>query len=68
MKYTAEWVNIYALDYSAKMSTAFEKMPHVGGVILESDDDKLAKFFNMIGNVLEERKELFKALKKNEEV
>lgn len=59
-KYSPDYVNIYALDYSAKMSTAFEKMPHVGGVILENDDDKVAKFFNMLGTILEERKNMFK--------
>lgn len=59
-KYSPDWVNIYALDFSAKMSTAFERMPQVGGVILENDDDKLSKFFNMIAMILKERKELFK--------
>ncbi|MCQ2498910.1 MAG: type VII secretion protein EssC [Lachnospiraceae bacterium] len=60
MKYTPDYVNIYAIDFSAKMAAAFEKMPHVGGVMYENDDDKLAKFFNMMGNILEERKNLFK--------
>ena len=59
-RYSPECVNIYALDYSAKMATAFEKMPHVGGVILENDTDKVDKFFNMLGTILNERKELFK--------
>ncbi|MBQ0028678.1 MAG: type VII secretion protein EssC [Lachnospiraceae bacterium] len=60
MKYTPDDINIYSLDYSAKMSTAFEKMPHVGGIMLENDDDKVAKFFNMLNGILEERKNLFK--------
>lgn len=59
-KYTPDEVNIYAIDFSAKMLSAFEKMPHVGGVMYENDDDKLAKFFNMLGTILEERKQLFK--------
>ncbi len=59
-KYTPSDVNIYAIDFSAKMLSAFEKMPHVGGVMYENDDEKLAKFFNMLGSVLDERKELFK--------
>jgi S-DNA-T family DNA segregation ATPase FtsK/SpoIIIE len=53
-------VNIYAIDFSAKMLSAFEKMPHVGGVMYENDDDKLAKFFNMLNTILEDRKKLFK--------
>ena len=60
MKYTPAEVNIYAIDYSAKMLSAFEKMPHVGGIMYENDDDKLAKFFNMLGVMLEERKKLFR--------
>lgn len=59
-KYTPEEVNIYAIDFSAKMLSAFERMPHVGGVMYENDDDKIAKFFNMLNSILEERKQLFK--------
>ncbi len=59
-KYTPADINIYAIDYSAKMMAAFETMPHVGGVIYEEQDDRLAKFFNMLGGILEERKKLFK--------
>lgn len=59
-KYTPADINIYAIDYSAKMMSAFETMPHVGGVIYEEQDDRLAKFFNMLNGILEERKKLFK--------
>lgn len=59
-KYTPADIHIYAIDYSAKMMSAFEKMPHVGGVIYEGQDDRLAKFFNMLDGILDERKKLFK--------
>lgn len=59
-KYSPEYINIYAIDYSAKMLSAFEEMPQVGGVIYENEDDRLAKFFDMISGILEERKQLFK--------
>lgn len=59
-QYTPEEINIYAIDFSSKMLSAFEKMPHVGGVMYENDDDKLAKFFNMLNAMLEERKQIFK--------
>lgn len=59
-KYRPADINIYAIDFSAKMLSAFEKTPHVGGVMYENDDDKLAKFFNMLGVILDERKQLFK--------
>ncbi|MBE6019097.1 MAG: type VII secretion protein EssC [Clostridiales bacterium] len=57
--YSPEAVSIYALDFSSKMMSAFEHAPHVGGVMYENDDDKIAKFFNMINGVLEERKKVF---------
>ncbi len=59
-KYTPQEINIYAIDFSAKMMSAFENMPQMGGIIYENEDEKLAKFFHMISTILEERKQLFK--------
>lgn len=58
-KYTPEYVNLYILDFSSKMLSAFEKAPHVGGIVYEGDDDKIAKLFNMLGQLLADRKKLF---------
>lgn len=58
--YSPEMINIYALDFSSKMMSAFEEAPHVGGIMYESDLEKIAKFFNMLNSILEERKALFK--------
>lgn len=59
-KYSPAYINIYALDFSAKMMSAFENAPHVGGVMYEGDDEKIAKFFMMINQILTERKKLFR--------
>lgn len=59
-KYSPDMVNIYALDFSSKMMSAFEEAPHVGGVMYESDLNKIGKFFNMMHTVLYARKKLFK--------
>lgn len=59
-RYTPDLVNIYALDFSSKMMSAFEDAPHVGGIMYENDTDKISKFFNMIGSVLQERKALLR--------
>lgn len=59
-KYTPNYINIYAIDFSSKMMTAFEKAPHVGGVMYEGDYERISKFFNMIHTILEERKKLFR--------
>lgn len=59
-KFTPSDVNIYILDFSSRMLTAFEKAPHIGGMMYEGDADRIKKFFNMLQNITEERKELFK--------
>ncbi len=59
-KFSPEYVNIYCLDFSAKMLAAFEEAPHVGGIMYESDIDKVGKFFNMMESILQERKNLFR--------
>ncbi len=59
-RYTPDLVNIYALDFSSKMMSAFEDAPHVGGIMYENDMDKISKFFNMIGTILKERKALLR--------
>lgn len=58
-RYTPEAVNLYALDFSSKMMSAIVDAPHVGGVMYETDLNKISKFFNMIHSILEERKILF---------
>lgn len=59
-KYSPAYLNIYAIDFSSKMMTAFEKAPHMGGVMYEGDYERISKFFNMIQSILEERKKLFR--------
>ena len=59
-KYSPQYISIYAIDFSAKMMSAFEKAPHVGGVMYEGDDEKISKFFTMINDILAERKKLFR--------
>lgn len=59
-RYTPEAVNMYALDFSSKMMSAFEEAPQIGGVMYENDPDKISKFFNMINSILQERKRLLR--------
>lgn len=54
--YSPEYVNIYAIDYSSHMLSAFEGYSHVGGVLYEGEEEKTARFFNMLGEILQERK------------
>ncbi len=59
-RYTPELINLYALDFSSKMMSAFEEAPHVGGVMYENDMEKISKFFNMMESILQERKTLLR--------
>ena len=59
-KYMPSYVNIYALDFSSKMMSAFEGLAHFGGIMYEGDYEKIAKFFNMIERILNERKKVFR--------
>ena len=58
--YSADYINIYGIDYSSKMLSAFEKAPQVGGIVFENEEDKLDKLLNMIMQRLEERKNLLR--------
>lgn len=59
--YTPDLLNIYCLDFSAKMLAVFSDLKHVGGYLDETsiETDRLGKFFTMISRILDERKERF---------
>ena len=59
--YTPDLLNIYCLDFSAKMLSVFSELKHVGGYLDESDleTDHIDKFFTMIAHILDERKATF---------
>lgn len=59
--YTPDLLNIYCLDFSAKMMSVFSDLKHVGGYMDETDleTDHIDKFFTMMTRILDERKERF---------
>lgn len=60
MKYTPQYINVYGIDFSSKMMSAFERAPQIGGIAYEGDDEKIAKLFHMLEEILEERKVLLR--------
>ncbi len=60
MHYSPEEMNFYVLDYSSRMLLSYESAPHCGGVIIDTDVDKVKKFFYMINGIMKERKLLFR--------
>lgn len=59
-KYTPDEVNLYGIDFGSCMLRAFEQAPHVGGIIYDKEEDRLAKFVTMLSGILEERKVMFR--------
>ncbi|NBI65379.1 FHA domain-containing protein [Pseudoflavonifractor sp. 60] len=59
--YTPDLLNVYCLDFSAKMMSVFSDLKHVGGYLDENDldGDGFSKFFTMMTRILDERKTLF---------
>lgn len=56
--YSPSQLNLYLIDYSSQMLAPFESAPHVGGVVLEGEDDRLNKLFGLISGILKERKQI----------
>lgn len=52
-------VNFYILDFGAETMTMFRKAPHVGEVLLATDNEKIENLFKMIVKTIEDRKKLF---------
>lgn len=58
IKYSPEEINFYIIDFSNSLLKVFEELPHTGGVIDDTDLDSVEKFFNLMGSIIEQRKEL----------
>lgn len=52
-------VNFYILDFGAETLTVFRKAPHVGEVLLATDNEKIENLFKMVTKIIEDRKKLF---------
>ena len=59
-QYPPRRVNIYGIDCSGRAMEAFADAPHVGGIMVESDGEKMHRFFNMLASMAEKRKEAFR--------
>lgn len=60
-KYSPDAVNVYGLDFGSKMLSAFEDAPHIGGIVYDTELDKVDKLINLLERSLEERKTLFRS-------
>ncbi|MDR0818229.1 MAG: hypothetical protein LBN43_01485 [Oscillospiraceae bacterium] len=58
-RYTHKEVNIFIADFSSRTMAVFGSLPHVGGVMFEGDDDKIAEVFELLQSTLAQRKNEF---------
>lgn len=52
-------ISIYILDFASKSLKIFEGLNHVGGVLTDSDDERMKNFFKMMLAEIQRRKDLF---------
>jgi len=53
--YSPEQVNFYIADFNSRTLGTFSGLPHCGGVIYDSDEDKLSKLMTMLSRELTRR-------------
>lgn len=56
--YTPEQLNLYLMDFSSRMLSAFAGAPHTGGIIYENDEEKIGRLFRLMDRILRERKQI----------
>ncbi len=58
-KYSPEILQMYLVDYSSQLLSAFEHAPHVGGLVYDNQEEKLDRLIHMLVSLMDERKKLF---------
>lgn len=58
-RFSPAQASVYILDFGSKALKIYEPLNHVGGVLTDSDDEKLKNFFKMLRSEIEQRKERF---------
>ena len=56
--YSAKEVNIYVLDFGSEMLRVFEQAPHVGGVVLDGENERLSSLFDILTKEIKRRKKI----------
>lgn len=56
-KFTPSEVTLYIIDFASMVLKNFEKLNHVGGVVVSNEDEKLKNLFKLLNEEIAERKE-----------
>ena len=59
LTYSPNDLNIYILDFGSRTFNIFSELPHVGGVVMGDEDEKLSKLMKLLKKEIEKRKRLF---------
>lgn len=57
-KYHSSILNYYIVDYGSQVLKRYEKAPHVGGVVLNGDDEKYSNLFKLLKKEIKQRKKI----------
>lgn len=57
--HSPEFANLYILDFGSETLKMFEKAPHVGGVVLSSERERVINLLKMLKIEISERKKMF---------
>lgn len=60
MKYAPDMLQMYLIDFSSHMLAAFEEAPHVGGIVYDNQEEKLAKLIHLLEQIMNERRQMFR--------
>ena len=62
LSYPPDYVSLYLMDFGGGSLSLFSKLPHVGGVVRDSEEERMEKLWKMIQAELELRKAKFLAV------
>ena len=57
--HSSEEINFYIIDYGSESLKKYATLPHVGGVVYSSDEERYNSLIKFIGNEIIKRKKLF---------
>lgn len=58
-RYTPDEVNIYIIDCGTMSLKVFEASNHIGGVVVNGEDEKINNLFKMLHKMMNQRKNIF---------
>ena len=61
-RYSPSDVNIYVIDYASSFLLNYQGLPHIGGIVCPSDQERMNNLFKLLNAEIDERNKKFSAL------